>query len=104
MNTYMRTKFALSEDNPTIKTYPEQVWAEMVDGRTAPVWLSLTLLEALHGRWVMLLHALEDADWSRTLLHPERGPMTVGDLVALYDWHSRHHTAHVTELRARMAW
>lgn len=104
VNAYLRTKFALSEDHPTIKPYAEAVWAEMADGRTAPVSMSLNLLDALHGRWVMLLKSLAPEQFARTLQHPERGPMTIDDVLAMYEWHSRHHTAHITGLRARMGW
>jgi hypothetical protein len=104
INAYLRTKFALSEENPTITPYPEQIWAEMTDARTAPVSMSLTLLDALHGRWVMLLKSLTADEWGRGLMHPERGPMSLDDLLALYEWHSRHHAAHVTALRARQGW
>ena len=97
-------KFALAETNPTIKPYDEAVWAEMLDARTAPVALSLDLLEALHARLVMTLAGLPDEAFARTLFHPERGAMTVNSYLALYDWHSRHHTAHVTALREREGW
>lgn len=103
-HAYIRLKFALSEDNPTIKPYAEAVWAEMHDGRTAPVSWSLDLLEALHARLVMVLGGLEPAAFARTLFHPERGAMTIDHYLALYDWHSRHHTAHITALRAREGW
>ena len=77
----------------------------MADARTAPVSMSLTLLDALHGRWVMLLRSLHArAVFARTLMHPERGPMSLDDLLAMYEWHSRHHTAHITALRAREGW
>ncbi len=104
INAYLRTKFALSDDHPTIRPYPEAIWAEMTDARTAPVALSLDLLDALHGRWVMLLRSLGPEQFARTLLHPERGSMTVDDVLAMYEWHSRHHTAHVTALREREGW
>jgi hypothetical protein len=104
MNAYLRTKFALAEDNPTIKPYAEAVWAELADARGAPVALSLDLIEALHSRWVICLRAIGEDGWKRTLLHPDRGPMTLDDLVALYEWHSRHHLGHITDLRARMGW
>ncbi len=104
INAYLRTKFALSDDNPTIRPYPEAIWAEMADGRTAPVSMSLTLLDALHGRWVMLLRSLPAAQFARTLLHPERGPMTIDNVLAMYEWHSRHHIAHITALREREGW
>lgn len=103
-HAYIRLKFALTEDNPTIKPYAEAVWAELADGRTAPVSWSLDLLEALHARLVMVLGGLEPTAFARTLFHPERGAMTVDHYLALYDWHSRHHTAHVTALRAREGW
>ena len=103
-HAYIRLKFALSEDNPTIKPYAEAVWAEMTDARLAPVSWSLDLLEALHGRLVMVLRGLEPTAFARTLFHPERGAMTVDHYLALYDWHSRHHTAHITALRAREGW
>ncbi len=104
INAYLRTKFALSDDNPTIRPYPEAVWAEMTDGRLAPVSLSLDLLDALHGRWSMLLASLPSEAFARTLLHPERGAMTIDDVLAMYEWHSRHHTAHITGLREREGW
>lgn len=104
INAYLRTKFALSDDNPTIRPYPEAVWAEMADARTAPVSMSLNLLDALHGRWVMLLKSLPAEAFARTLMHPERGPMSLDDVMALYEWHARHHTAHVNNLRQREGW
>lgn len=104
INAYIRLKFAISEDHPTIKPYAEAVWAEMVDGKSLPVSVSLDLLEALHTRLVTLLRSLPAEAFARTLFHPERGSMTVDDYLALYDWHSRHHTAHVTALRAREGW
>lgn len=104
INAYLRTKFALSDDQPTIRPYPEAIWAEMADAKAAPVTMSLTLLDALHGRWVLLLGSLAAERFARTLLHPERGPMTIDDVLAMYAWHSRHHTAHVTALRDREGW
>jgi hypothetical protein len=103
-HAYIRLKFALSEDNPTIKPYAEAVWAEMADARSAPVSWSLDLLDALHARLVLVLGGLEPATFARTLYHPERGAMSIDDYLALYEWHSRHHTAHVTALRAREGW
>jgi hypothetical protein len=104
MHAYARLKFAMSEENPTIKPYAESVWAEMADAKSAPVEVSLDLLDALHSRLVMLLRSLAGPDFARTLFHPERGAMSIDDYLALYDWHSRHHTAHITALRAREGW
>jgi hypothetical protein len=72
--------------------------------KTLPVEVSLALLEALHRRWVVLLKSLGEADWQRGYMHPESGREALGTVIALYSWHSRHHTAHVTELSKRMGW
>ncbi len=104
MNAYVRFKLALTEQNPTIKPYEEARWAELTDGRTAPLEVSLTLLDSLHHRWVMLLRSLAAADWARTFQHPELGPMTLEKNLALYAWHGKHHVAHITSLRERNGW
>ena len=104
MNAYIRCKLGITEDNPTIKPYDEKTWAETIDGRTAPIELSLPVIDGLHRRWVQFLNSLDMQALSRTVTHPERGPMTLTDLLQLYSWHGRHHTAHITELRQRMGW
>jgi hypothetical protein len=68
------------------------------------VEVSLALLENLHVRWVILLRSLSEEDWKRTFKHPELGLMPLEKNLALYSWHGRHHTAHITELRKRMGW
>jgi uncharacterized damage-inducible protein DinB len=104
INAYTRFRFALTEDNPTIKPYEEAVWAELPDARSLPVSVSILLLQALHERWVYLLREVPHESFSRTLLHPDNGPMTIDGLLNTYAWHGRHHTAHVTALRERMGW
>ena len=104
MNAYMRFRFALTEDAPTIKTYNEAAWALLHDAQDAPAEWSLDLLEALHARWLMLLRSLTDTQWQRTFTHPELGPLALNTVVMLYAWHSRHHTAHITHMRAAMGW
>jgi hypothetical protein len=104
VNAYVRFRLALTEDEPTIKPYLESRWAELPDSRTAPVEVSLGLLEALHRRWVLTLRAIEADQWTRTFRHPERGPMSLDRALAMYAWHGRHHVAHVTSLRRRMGW
>jgi uncharacterized damage-inducible protein DinB len=103
MNSYVRFKLALTEDEPTIKTYAEDRWAELADTKATPVEVSLTLLETLHDRWVRLLRSLTLEDWKRTFRHPEHGPMTLEKALAMYAWHGRHHVAHITGLRKRMS-
>ncbi len=104
LNAYTRFKLALTEKEPTIKPYDEAQWANLEDGRNAPTVTSLALLEALHQRWVLLLKSLRPADFGRTLRHPERGVMTLDELLSLYAWHGKHHIAHITSLRERMGW
>jgi len=104
LNSYARFKLALTENEPTIKTYHEDLWAELADSRATPVEVSLALLESLHHRWVILLRSIGDADWSRKLRHPEVGTITLDQLLTLYGWHGRHHVAHVTSLRQRLGW
>jgi hypothetical protein len=104
MNSYMRFRWALTEEAPAVKGYPEDKWAELFDARSAPIEPSLALLENLHFRWVMLLKSLTDADFARTFVHSELGPVRLDTNLALYAWHSRHHTAHITQLRERMGW
>jgi hypothetical protein len=105
LNAYTRFKLALTEDEPTIKPYDEARWAELPDVRATPVETSLTLLECLHRRWVLLLRELTPADLSRRFRHPEHGRvMSLDELLELYAWHGRHHVAHITALRDRMNW
>ena len=104
MNSYVRFKLAVTEEEPTIKTYFEDRWAQLDDAKQAPVGLSLNLLEALHERWVWFLRSLKDADFQRTFRHPELGTVSVDKNIALYAWHGRHHVAHITSLRKRMGW
>ena len=100
MNAYIRMKLALTEDNPAIKTYAENLWAELPDSK-GPVRVSLDLLDALHRRWVTLLGRLSDDQFRRTFVHPEWGDVSVETAVALYEWHCRHHLAHIRQALAR---
>lgn len=105
MNAYIRFKLALTEDEPTIKPYMEDRWAKLADVPVTPLETSLSLLEPLHERWVLLLRSMKPADWKRTFRHPERGEtMTLEKNLALYSWHGCHHVAHITELRKKMGW
>lgn len=104
MNAYTRFKLALTEDEPTIKTYNETRWAELSDSRTTPIETSLSLMDALHERWVNLLRGMSAADFSRKINHPEWGVISLDQTLALYAWHGRHHVAHITNLRDRKGW
>lgn len=102
-NAYVRTKLALTEDWPTIKPYDEAAWARLTDSRL-PIDGSLAMIAALHERWVDLFEALSETDFQRGYNHPENGRQDLGTVLAIYAWHSRHHTAHITTLRSRKNW
>ena len=101
LNCYVRYRLALTEDNPTIRPYDQEAWAELPDVAATPIPVSLTLLEALHSRWVTLLHQLTEAQWQRTFYHPANDrTYSLDEALALYSWHGRHHVAHVAALLA----
>jgi uncharacterized damage-inducible protein DinB len=104
LNSYVRFRLALTEDEPTIKPYMEDRWAELPDARTGPIDLSLVLLDSLHRRWVALLRSLTPEQWKRCFRHPDLGVVPLERNLALYAWHGRHHVAHITTLRERMGW
>jgi len=104
MNAYIRFKLALTEDEPTIKPYEQQLWAELGDVHSTPIEVSLALMDPLHDRWVRLLRWMKADDWKRNFRHPELGVVTLEKNLALYAWHGRHHVAHITELRTQRGW
>ena len=103
MNAFIRLKLALTEDHPTIKPYDQDAFAGLADQRL-PIDVSLSLLDALHARWMAVWTSLTPAQFTRPLHHPEIGPITIDYLLQLYGWHSRHHVAHITRLREREGW
>jgi uncharacterized damage-inducible protein DinB len=105
MHAYTRIKLAVTENKPTIKPYEEKLWAEMEDSKKLAPEISLSLLDALHTRWVYTLKKLSAEDLNKTVFHPEsKREMSVKFLIALYSWHGRHHCAHITSLRERNNW
>lgn len=105
LNAYTRVKLALTENDPVIRPYDEAEWAKLPDSHDTPVEVSLALLESLHARWVTLLRSIPENDFRRRLRHPDHdGILTVDWLVSMYEWHSRHHVAHITSLRERNGW
>ena len=104
LNAYVRFKLGLTENEPTIKPYDEARWAELADTKTVPIATSLALLDAVHERWVAILRSMTQADFERTIVHPETGRQRLDQVLALYAWHGPHHIAHVTSLRERMGW
>ena len=104
LNGYIRCRMALTEEKPKIKTYDEARWAELEDARRGPLEVSFKLLDAVHLRWGALFRSLTVDDWKRVYVHPEHGRTTIEQALALYAWHLRHHTAHITSLRERSSW
>ena len=104
MNAYIRFKLALTEDKPTIKPYAEDRWAQLEDTHSAPLEVSLALMDSLHDRWVRLLKSIQPEQWKRTFLHPDMGALTLNKALIIYGWHGKHHVAHITELRKKNGW
>ena len=104
MHAYARVKFALTEESPTIRPYDEGAWAMLPDVAEIPIDASLSLLDALHARWVACLRGLSEAQFGRQFVHAELGPQRIDLSLLRYAWHGRHHVAHVTALRSRMGW
>lgn len=103
MNGYIRTKLALTEENPTVKPYDQDAWAALSDSKL-PIAPSLAILDAVHQRWFVICKSMKESDFARTFMHPDLGPLTLETHVHLYGWHSRHHVAHITNLRQREGW
>lgn len=104
INSLVRFKLALTEDQPpTIRPYYEDRWAELADS-SMPVDTSLKIIEGVHSRWTALLESMTDADFAREFIHPETGSWTLDRVLALYAWHSLHHTAHITAAREKNGW
>jgi uncharacterized damage-inducible protein DinB len=105
LNSYIRFKLALTENNPTITPYDEKLWAELNDVKTVPVSVSVELLRALHRRWIAALKDLSADDWNKTFYHPQQQKeTTLWTALGIYAWHGKHHVAHITALRERMGW
>lgn len=97
MNAFIRFKLALTEDKPTVKAYEEHLWAVQADYKL-PVAVSLSLIEAVHTKWVTLLQSLTDADFEAKYIHPQSGKeLDLNFMLALYDWHCKHHLAHIRQ-------
>jgi uncharacterized damage-inducible protein DinB len=104
MQAFARVRLALTEHWPVITAYDEKAWASLPDSMRAPVEWSVTILDKLHGRWVMLLESLTDEQWQSGFRHPERGPSTIEVTTLLYAWHAKHHVAHITRMREARGW
>lgn len=98
INAYIRLKLALTENNPTIKPYMENLWAELPDSSMTPIGISIEILKGIHFRWIIILQSLSLEDWIKTYTHPETKKITaLWEMTALYAWHSEHHYAHIEQ-------
>ena len=104
MHAYLRVKFALTEESPTIRPYDEAAWSLLPDVASIPIEVSLSLLDGLHARWVACLRGTPASQLTRPFVHPELGPQPVDLSLLRYAWHGRHHVAHITALRTRLGW
>ncbi|MDE0077183.1 MAG: DinB family protein [Caldilineaceae bacterium] len=100
VNSYVRCKLMATEDNPTLKPYDEGAWALLSDGSSPDLSDSLTLLKALHARWVQFWENLPEDAWQRTGQHPESGPVTLARQLELYVEHGE---AHLDQIRRTLA-
>lgn len=105
MNAYIRFKLALTEDNPTIRPYMEERWAETIEAKYGQIEISLKILEALHARWTMVLRNMNSHEWTRMYYHPDnKKTYRLDEALGLYAWHSEHHLAHITNFRRKSGW
>jgi hypothetical protein len=103
-NAVIRFRLALTEDWPTVKPYDPAAWAELADSRKLPIEVSMPIIAGMHTRWITLLESLSEEDFQKGYNHPEHGKQALSTVLAMYAWHARHHTAHITALRARQGW
>lgn len=105
INSILRFKLALTEENPTIKPYFEDRFAELKDSRNFPIEASLQILEGTHKRWTALLKSLSEEDLQKTFIHPEHNKeFSLEENIGIYAWHCNHHLAHISNLKKRMGW
>lgn len=105
MVVFSRLKMALTEDEPVVKPYNENAWANTPEIEAVPVNVSITLLHALHRRWGTLLRHMQPEDWERTYYHPEHERFVpIWELADSYAFHGRHHMEQIRQLRNRMGW
>ena len=98
MNAFVRTKMALTEENPTIKAYKERKFALLPDANNYDVETSRMIIKGLHARYIKLFKAMKSEDFARTYLHPEsKFTYRMDGVLAQYAWHSMHHYGHIKQ-------
>jgi hypothetical protein len=105
LNAYIRFKWALTEDKPLIKAYFEERWAALNDSKSAPIFLSIDGLKALHAKWIYLINNLKDEDLDCYFIHPtSNSKVTLKENIGIYAWQCNHHFAHIEQLMVRKSW
>jgi hypothetical protein len=105
MNSLTRLKLSLTENQPTIKPYYEERWAELVDSKNMPIEPSLKMIDGIHERWIVLLNNLTEVQYQRIFIHPEHGKtFRIDENIGVYAWHCNHHLAHIIETKKRNKW
>lgn len=105
MNCFIRLKWTMTENNPTIKFYYENLWAEGIDNKTMPIEPTLHFLEGLHYRLAFVMKSLSETDLEMAYIHPEHNKeFQLREMICLYEWHCNHHLAHITELKKSKGW
>ncbi len=104
LNAFIRMKLILTEDKPRLKTYEQDEWAKLPDGKTSPISSSLSILSGLHERWTLLLEGLSDEQWSRPAIHPDSGEVTMDSLSRTYALHGEKHAGQISGLRKAQGW
>lgn len=105
MNAFIRLKLALTEENPVIKPYLQELWSDLADSKLMPIEPALTILEGVHTRWVVVLKSMNNSQWKRRYFHPEKvSDVSLKESTANYAWHCEHHLAHIASLKQRMGW
>jgi uncharacterized damage-inducible protein DinB len=105
VNSYVRFKWTLTENLPTIKAYFEDRWVALEDSQAGAIDPALGLYDAIHARWVHLLRTMKPDDFARSFIHPETGQnVRLDAALCYYPWHSRHHTGQITWLREQHGW
>ncbi len=104
LNSFLRVKLLLTEEQPALKPYDQDAWAELPDTRDTPIEMSLALLRALHARWTLLFERVPEASWRRTAYHPERGIISLEDILKSYAHHGADHVDQIKRIRSAEGW
>ncbi|MEF2248454.1 MULTISPECIES: YfiT family bacillithiol transferase [unclassified Paenibacillus] len=105
MNGFTRFKLALTENNPTIKPFNPDSWANLIDGANASISPSLLMVEGIYVRWVQLLRSMQTTDFAKQFYHPERGSqIRLSYFLGFSAWHVMHHLTQITNAKLRKDW